>query len=118
DLFHVRHNFLHGPGFLRRLELDLLFRKAPDRFHNAVDALMNACDGLLHGHPGKPPFIRQIGSSDQTFLTRFSMEPILSITTRTTSPSFMNTCGSRAKPTPPGVPVRMMSPGSSVISSL
>jgi hypothetical protein len=42
--------------------------------------------------------------------------PTPSISTSQTSPARMNTGGLRAKPTPDGVPVTMMSPGSSVIA--
>src|SRR5690606_33637643 len=45
---------------------------------------------------------------------RFSRCPIPSISVRSTDPFRRNTAGSRALPTPPGVPVAMMSPGSSV----
>src|SRR5207248_931942 len=40
--------------------------------------------------------------------------PIPSTSTSTTSPFFIETFGSRAQPTPGGVPVRIRSPGSSV----
>ena len=45
-----------------------------------------------------------------------SMAPNPSISQRTVSPGLRNCRGSIAAPTPPGVPVKMMSPGSSVIA--
>ena len=47
-----------------------------------------------------------------------SMAPMRSISMRTTSPSLSNRGGRMAMPTPPGVPVKMMSPGSSVMAWL
>ena len=44
--------------------------------------------------------------------------PIPSISISQESPGFIQTGGFRAKPTPSGVPVTMMSPGSSVIASV
>src|SRR5690606_37874715 len=45
----------------------------------------------------------------------FSSSPSPWMVTFTTSPAFMNSGGLRAKPTPDGVPVAMISPGSSVM---
>ena len=42
---------------------------------------------------------------------RFSMKPMPSISTRTTSPAFRNCGGLRPMPTPAGVPVAITSPG-------
>lgn len=44
-------------------------------------------------------------------LTGLRSRPTPSISTSQTSPGFMNTGGLRAKPTPAGVPLMMMSPG-------
>jgi hypothetical protein len=44
--------------------------------------------------------------------------PIRPISTSTMSPAFRKTGGCRVKPTPAGVPVEMISPGSRVISEL
>jgi hypothetical protein len=41
----------------------------------------------------------------------FRRMPISAISVSITSPGFMNSGGLRAKPTPGGVPVAMMSPG-------
>src|SRR3954451_6086337 len=46
--------------------------------------------------------------------TGLDTTPIPSTSTSTTSPSFIDSFGSRAQPTPGGVPVRIRSPGSSV----
>src|ERR1022692_4003200 len=46
--------------------------------------------------------------------TGFRSSPSPSISTSTTSPSFIYTGGLRATPTPGGVPVKITSPGSSV----
>src|SRR4029079_7229617 len=46
--------------------------------------------------------------------TVFFRIPMPSISTSTTSPTFMNSGGLRAKPTPSGVPVMRMSPASSL----
>ena len=55
---------------------------------------------------------RQTGSAN----TMFSMWPMPSISTRITSPTFRNDGGFIPAPTPDGVPVARMSPGSSVIT--
>ena len=44
--------------------------------------------------------------------------PIPSISTSNTSPCFIQTGGFRAAPTPPGVPMMITSPGSSVMHSV
>ena len=49
--------------------------------------------------------------------TSFRSTPIPSISTSTTSPGSSVTFGSRKTPTPSGVPVRIRSPGSSVIAA-
>src|ERR1035441_6939055 len=46
--------------------------------------------------------------------TGFTSSPSPSTRTTTSSPGFSQRGGLRANPTPPGVPVEMMSPGSSV----
>ena len=51
----------------------------------------------------------------QTFTILFLMTPIPSTSVSMTSPSFIYSGGVRPRPTPSGVPVAMMSPGSSVI---
>src|SRR4029077_5898888 len=56
-------------------------------------------------------------SSDQSTIG-FSTQPIPSISQRARSPGRRKTGGSRKTPTPDGVPVAMMSPGSSVIDLL
>ena len=50
----------------------------------------------------------------QPAATGFERTPIPSTSTSTTSPGRSETRGSRAQPTPAGVPVRIRSPGSSV----
>ena len=45
-------------------------------------------------------------------ITVFSIWPSFSISTRTTSPAFMKEGGCMATPTPPGVPMKRMSPTS------
>src|SRR3546814_9574047 len=52
----------------------------------------------------------------QTATTGLRRVPIFSISHSTTSPGHRNSCGSRPAPTPAGVPVAMISPGSSVIT--
>ncbi len=47
-------------------------------------------------------------------MTRFSISPSLAMVIFTTSPAFSHLGGFIAAPTPPGVPVEMMSPGSKV----
>jgi hypothetical protein len=44
--------------------------------------------------------------------------PIPSTNTSTRSPAFIKSCGSRLKPTPPGVPVAMISPGARRVKPL
>jgi hypothetical protein len=56
----------------------------------------------LVGHPAQ-------ASSTMVFFSR----PTPAISTSTTSPAFIHTGGSRLAPTPPGVPVRIRSPGDS-----
>lgn len=46
----------------------------------------------------------------------FSMAPSLSISQRTTSPTASSRGGLKARPTPPGVPVKIRSPGCSVMA--
>src|SRR5580658_9488851 len=53
-------------------------------------------------------------SSYASITTGLTSSPIPSTCTRTWSPAFNHRGGVRAKPTPAGVPVEMMSPGSSV----
>ena len=50
-----------------------------------------------------------------SFLTGFSNRPIRPISTMTVSPSFIQTGGFRAMPTPCGVPVRITAPGRRVM---
>lgn len=59
-------------------------------------------------------FLQQTNHSKTTL---FSMYPNPSIATRTTSPSFRYTYGLRTKPTPSGVPVKMIVPFFSVVPS-
>src|SRR5690606_14001589 len=67
------------------------------------------------GHPASPGFgWRQAASATTGFLRT----PTRSTSTSQTSPGFMKSCGSMAMPTPEGVPVTMMSPGSRVMPVL
>ena len=58
--------------------------------------------------------VRLVGLSSDQSMTGFSTEPIPSTSQRTRSPGSRKTGGSRKTPTPDGVPVAMMSPGSRV----
>ena len=83
------------------------------------DQLASACDGIARGHDhrcrhdllhsgcGSRPSVAQGWA-----ITGFSRTPSLSISMRTVEPAFRHRGGSITKPTPAGVPVAMMVPGS------
>ena len=68
--------------------------------------------------PSRSPQLGQLGAAAQPSTTPCSITPSPSISIRTTSPGSRKRGGSSAMPTPLGVPVRIRSPGSSVIVSL
>src|SRR5207244_6296211 len=57
-----------------------------------------------------------VASRAALYARRVSSRPSVGDSTTTSSPGFSQTCGWRTLPTPAGVPVETMSPGSSVIS--
>src|SRR5215470_16507904 len=63
---------------------------------------------LFSGWPGRH---RQSLGAPSSATTRLRMVPTSSTVTSMTSPGYIQTGGFRAKPTPPGVPVAMTSPG-------
>src|SRR3546814_18436563 len=70
--------------------------------------------GTGHDLPDANGFRHDAGL--QTATTGLRRVPIFSISHSTTSPGHRNSCGSRPAPKPAGVPVAMISPGSSVIT--
>src|SRR5450755_5072748 len=79
----------------------------------ARDAGRDQCNGAdcEKGESAQPGEDR----SDHRIATALRNTPMCSISTSMTSPSVRKTGGSIAKPTPSGVPVAMISPGSSVM---
>ena len=81
------------------------------------DPQTDMADSGNHSYASSAPAEAGVGALPTGSAIALRIVPIRSISTSTTSPGWSNSCGSRDTPTPAGVPVAMMSPGSSVISA-
>src|SRR5450756_1203394 len=79
---------------------------------SGVIGYLSGYSPALTGLPGRQ---RHSDRSPASATTRLRMVPMPSMVTSMMSPGFIQTGGVRAKPTPPGVPVAIRSPGLSVV---